>query len=105
MTKKEEVTTITTLADDIVDNRHYIVNNQPECLSFWELTTRLNQIKASQLVNLLRLNIDCATETKCGGTCTKIVYSNSYTSRKPAKRTVKADYCEDDCIINIKRII
>ena len=99
------VTAIATLSDDVVDDRHYIVNSQPECISFWSLTARLSQIKASQLIDLIRLGVDSTVAATCGGTCTTTVVCNTYTTRKAAKRTVKSPECDNKCIVNIKRVL
>ena len=106
--KKESlVTVISTLSDDIIEDRHYIVNHQPECISFWSLTSKLSLMKESELIGLIRLGIDFTTEMKCGGTCTTTVTYTSPRTRttNSTKRTVKSPICEDKCLVHIKRIL
>jgi len=106
--KKSSVTAVATLSDEVIDNRHYIVNGYPECISFWALTSKLKLIRESELIDLIRLNVDVVKTVGCNGCCTIVVTSNgSMPWEKPTtrKRTVKSPCCDGKCLVHIKRIL
>ena len=102
------VTAVTTsFHNDVIDARHYIVNGYPECVSFWNLTNKLNLITEDQLVRLIRLNVDIIMAVKCNGCCTIQVTTNGYSHNGRSTKTssVKAPSCDGKCTIHIKRIL
>ena len=104
--KKEPlVTMLATISDDCVEGRHYILNNHPECVSFWSLTSMLHLMKESELISLIRVTVDDTITMKCNGCCTTKVTSNYSRGRGTTTQTVKSPKCEDECLVLIKRII
>ena len=103
--KAPTVTAIATLSDDTVNHRHYIINAEPECISFWSLTTQLNLMTENELIELIKLNIDSSIKMKCNGVCAEQVQSTAWTTKKTRYITVKPDHCDNKCLALIKRII
>ena len=106
--KKTSECAVATLSDDCVDDRHYIINNHPECISFWSLTSKLHLMKESELIDLIRLNIDFTTKVKCNGVCTiKVKVSANYHHGKEVTSSYrrKSPCCDGKCLVHIKRIL
>ena len=108
------VTAMTTFHDDVITERHYIVNGFPECIDFWTLANKLTLITEDELIKLIRLNIDVIYAVKCNGCCTVTVTQedvggprsrNSPYKWTTRKKTVKAPSCDGKCTIHIKRIL
>ena len=103
------VTAITTFHNDVITERHYIVNGFPECIDFWTLANKLTLITEDELIKLIRLNIDVVYPVKCNGCCTITVTKQNMQNRShqwvSRKTTVKAPSCDGKCTIHIKRIL
>ena len=106
------VTAVTTaFHNDVITERHYIVNGFPECIDFWTLANKLTLITEDELIKLIRLNIDVIYAVKCNGCCTVTVTQEHVGGPRSGrtwatrKKTVKAPCCDGKCTIHIKRIL